>query len=412
MGRVGSPNIPNYRRVDYKLPTYSGTRTRGTSFGAITSMTVRSRGANAAKGMSDKDIEAKYGQNKWAVANSAVNMFGATTSSVNSINNLNNINVSELGEAATGTKTSSEVLSDIKNANNYAKLSAGKAELEAGKDTLTNAYNEDCSTYIDSNTQATLSELGIEIPTLQPISGEYEDYEKDMKSFDDGQNKCQGVHDEANQKLPEITEKKCVAKSKVTSLEAACDNLKAQINATKDPEAKAQLKAQLEQKKAELREAKEELAKYEQQEQALNDAMAQTEEKIDEIEKNKEDLTNYHEAESQVVDKTYEIAQNDDRKLNAQINKLKEKKREIENAVKDISTSTTDASDDIRNERIEGLQAEYEKIALETTDVFVDLGNLIKDNDNDKNVRNSSLHVYTIKHYDEAQKMLTEDQTE
>jgi len=356
------------------------------------------------------DYENMYGNNIYGILN---NNMPVNNDSAQNVQTNNFDPISNAGGTRSISKSSSSILSAVTNSNTYADLSNAKSDLEVGKDNMKADFNDSLSSYVAENVQATLSELGIEIPTLDPISTEFDDYDKDMKIFEKSQNKCQGAQDECNEKLPEISEKKCLAQSRVDSLKSQVSNLKAQIIAAKAAgQDTSALEAELAKKKAELDEAKKELEKYKKQEKALNDGISQLDKKKEDIEKNKEDLTNYHEAEARVVDKTYEIARKDDQKLNEALTKMENKKREIKRAAKDNNKTSTNGSDDIRNTRLEGLQQEYQKLALETSDISVDLDSLVSDNEGSKNVKNSRGQIYSVQHLDEAKKALEEDQSE
>ncbi len=394
------PGVPFGSKVNYSNVKF-GQMTLDRGIYAQT--TQRSSGS-----VNTSDVEKKYGTNIYNYLN---NTMPAVQAAVNTITTPEL--ESNAGVAANTAKTSQEVLASVQNASTYGELSAAKTELEVGKDNLASSYNNEVSTYVDQNVQAVLSELGIKMPALSTISGEYDDYSDDMEKFDNDKNTCQASQDECNQKLPEVSQKKCEAKSRVDALSTSASNLKEQIKAAKagkfDTSA---LEAKLAKVEAELSKANADLAEYESQENALNEAILQLENKKVSIEKNKKDLKNYHEAESMVVDKTYQIAKEDDQKLNEQIQKLKNKQREIKRASTDTNSTTTNGGDNIRNQRLERLQKEYEKIALDASDIFVDLDLLVQDNDGSKNVKNSLGQVYNVAHYDDAKKILVDGETD
>ena len=381
----------NYSNVKFgQITLFSGSYTQGAQ--------------HVDSSVNPSDIERKYGTNVYNYLNSALPTIQTAIDIIG-----NQELQSNAGVNANTTKTSEEILNSVTNSATYGELSAAKTELEVGKNNLTKSYNDEVSSYVNQNVQAVLSELGIEIPTLDTISGEFENYDSDMEKLTEGQNSCQASQDECNTKMPEISQMKCEAKSRVDALDASVSNLEAQIEAAKKNNLDvSKLESKLAEVKDKLKEANADLAKYESQENALKEAISQLDKKKVSIEEDKKDLTNYHEAESRVVDKTYQIAQNDDKKLDEYIKKLKNKQREIKKVAKDTDSTITSASDNTRNERLERLQKEYEKIALDASDVFVDLDLLISDNDGNKTLANSLGQMYSIENYDEAKNILVD----
>ncbi len=363
-----------------------------------------------------KKLETEYGTNKYDLA---MQVLGQTGSTVSTVSGLLGANSSKEFNATAKTTNSEKILSNINNAENYSQLKAAKAELEVGKTELTADYNGDATEWISQKSTASLAEMGIAVPQLSQISGEFEMYEDDIKAFDQDKVKCQQVSDECNTQLPVISAQAAEKKAEVKSLKSTIINCKWQLAKltvsgwfSKDKEQinakKAEIKAELQEAQEKMKTKKAEYEKLKAKEDALKEGVKESAAKMKEIDQKKEELKNYHEAEAKVVDKTFEIAQNNDKKLSAQITKMKQKHQEIQQAAKDVSLAETDSSDSNRNSKLEKLQADYEKIANETSAIYVDLGNLIKDNDENLNVMNSSGAVYNIQHYTEAQKILEE----